>query len=247
MQMFALLPTMAAIKVWAEACFAVSDNVGVAHVKKVLADVAETEAIIAAYGEGVLAETRREAREARAAAARGAGGVEEKAVDRKSKAAKRKQQKRKAQQQKKKEAEAAAAAAAERAVGEDQGTTAVEEASRILPDGGTLVEEGRQQQIGDLAAATLGLALQEELGAGENGEEEKEEEEGEEEEECSVCLCVILGSDDRESRLLCKHVYHSSCLELWQKNCVKKASSRHALTAGRRCSLRVKEGGKREE
>lgn len=43
------------------------------------------------------------------------------------------------------------------------------------------------------------------------------------EEECSVCLCVLVRSEGGECRLVCKHVYHASYLELWQRNCVSKA------------------------
>lgn len=102
LQIHELMPTMHTIKVWAEACFLTPVKEFTARnlsdfepfAGMALADVAETEAIIAGYEEAVLEETRREAREARTAAARGIGATaegEEKAVawTGKSKAAKR--------------------------------------------------------------------------------------------------------------------------------------------------------------
>jgi len=116
---------MATLKVWAEASMlaAPADDDVIVHVNMVLADVAETEAILAAYWEGVLEETRREVGEQRAEAAAVMAEGEEGAVasSGKSKAAKRKQQKRKAQQQKKQAAEAAAAAGAVAAAGRGRG------------------------------------------------------------------------------------------------------------------------------
>ena len=82
-------------------------------------------------------------------------------------------------------------------------------------------EEEEQQQLEELADATINLALQ-----GEQAVEEEDDaggEEGEEEEVCSVCLCELLGSEGGECRLACKHAYHASYLELWQRNCVSKA------------------------
>jgi hypothetical protein len=81
-QQYHLQPTMAPLKVWGEACVQLytekvracrKEVIGekedlLEHVRRLLADVAETEAIITAYEEGVMEETRRKAREARAAA-----------------------------------------------------------------------------------------------------------------------------------------------------------------------------------
>ena len=61
-------------------------------------------------------------------------------------------------------------------------------------------------------AATMNLALQGEQAVEE--EDDAEGEEGEEEEECSVCLCVLVRSEGGECRLVCKHAYHASCLDL---------------------------------
>jgi hypothetical protein len=69
-----------------------------------------------------------------------------------------------------------------------------------------------------LVAATLGLTLEKGQEAG-RAEEEAEHEDGE---ECSVCLRVFLESDDRGCRLVCRHVYHTACLALWQANCARK-------------------------
>jgi len=94
-----------------------------------------------------------------------------------------------------------------------------------------LVEEGQQatgqeqqlqHDVKEMAAATLKLTLQEKKNA-DAAEEEKEEEEEDDEEECSVGLCVLLKSEGRGCRLVCKHVYHTSCLTLWQANCLRKS------------------------
>ena len=97
------------------------DADGEADAELILADVAETEAILAAYWEGVLEETRRELREQQRAGNPGEAGAREGGAEakKKSKAAKRKQEKRKAQQQKRaaEVTEAAAAAAVEGGAG----------------------------------------------------------------------------------------------------------------------------------
>ncbi len=81
---------------------------------RIQADVEETEAILAAYWEGVLEETRRELdKQRRAAMARVVAAKGEERPATKSKAAKRKQQKRKAQQKKKAAERAGAVASAE--------------------------------------------------------------------------------------------------------------------------------------
>ena len=187
-----------------------------------LADVTETDAILSGYREGVLEETRREIGEQRAAEAAAAGDKDAVVSSGKSKAAKRKQQKRKAQQQKKWAAEEAAAAA-QRALDDAIAASilAGEEASATEEDGATLVEAGGQQlrlqeDIGGLTTATLGLTLQ----GAQEVEREEEREEEEEEEDCAICFDTLLGG---ESRLVCRHVYHASCLELWQRNCINKA------------------------
>lgn len=231
-----LLAAMATLKVWAEACLlaAPGDEDTIVRVDMALADVAQTEAIWAAYWEGVLEETRRQVGEQRAEAAAAAASAavmaegDEGAVASggKSKAAKRKQLKRKAQQQKKRAAEEAAAAAAAGRAARDgaamagSGTSEQEEETAV--NGGqeaTGQKQQLQQDPGGLAAATLGLTLHEEKA----GDEEKEEQEEVEEEECSVCLCVLLESEDSGCRLVCQHVYHVSCLTLWQANCLSKS------------------------
>jgi hypothetical protein len=60
-------------------------------------------------------------------------------------------------------------------------------------------------------------------GQEEDGEEE-EEEQDDEEEECSVCLLELdEGEDgDTETLLLCRHRFHSRCLDLWTANCREK-------------------------
>jgi len=114
-----LFDAMAALKAWAECLLgAPVDEELIAYVKRVLADVTETENIIEAYEAGVLDETRREARKARAAiageATTSADGERNTVASPagKSKAAKRKQQKRKAQQQKKRAAESSSSSSA---------------------------------------------------------------------------------------------------------------------------------------
>ena len=87
-------------------------------------------------------------------------------------------------------------------------------------------QEQQQQQHGEvLTAATAGLTLQDEA-AEEKNQGQKVVEDETVEEECSVCLGVILENDDRGSPLVCKHVYHSSCLILWQRKCLSKAIKR---------------------
>ena len=119
-QLFVLQPLMAAMKVLAGAMLQTgrADN-------KMLADVEDTEAILAGYREDVLEETRWELGEQRRAAAVAAvvvGAADEGGVAaKKSKAAKRKQQKRKAQQQKKAAQQAEAAARAAACGGEGKG------------------------------------------------------------------------------------------------------------------------------
>jgi hypothetical protein len=113
MELDRLNPHMAALNVLADALVQTGDA---SYAGRIRADVEETEAILAAYWEGVREEIRRELREQQRAGGPGTGAREGGAeAKKKSKAAKRKQQKRKAQQQKKaaEMAEAAAAAAAE--------------------------------------------------------------------------------------------------------------------------------------
>jgi len=107
-----------------------------------------------------------------------------------------------------------------------EGSGTSEQAGRGPVEEGQQATEQEQQLQQDpegLSAATAGLTLQEEEGAGDKEEKGEEEEEEEEEEECSVCLCVLLKSEDRGCRLVCQHVYHSSCLNLWQANCLRKS------------------------
>ena len=88
-QLDQVLSAMVTIKVWAEACFLVPSTEIIKDARKVLADVAETEAIMEAYRETTLVETRREAREARGVTMTADGGQSAAAPSGKSKAAKR--------------------------------------------------------------------------------------------------------------------------------------------------------------
>lgn len=61
-----LQPLMAALKVWVEGCFLAANVDCVARATDILADMEETEALIGAYHEAALEETRREAKIGRA-------------------------------------------------------------------------------------------------------------------------------------------------------------------------------------
>jgi len=228
---------MAALKVWAEACVLAGDVEFIADALNILAEIAETKAIYEAYQEGILAETRREAREARAAAASVGATTMEGASAGKSKAAKRKQQKRKAQQQKKLAAEAAAAAAAA-AAGAAAAAAAVESsrgdqnAVKESKEG----EESRQQQlelIGDLAAATLGLTLQGEV---EVEEAEEVEEERKRRNVPSACACFWIATT-ADAGLFAGTYITPRAWRFGKPTVCRRPSSRPVLIAGRPRSL----------
>jgi hypothetical protein len=94
-------------------------------------------------------------------------------------------------------------------------------------------DDGPSAAVGGGAAATEqskhGAHEGEETSKGQaqlEGQEEdgEEEEEQDEEEECSVCLLELdEGEDgDTETLLLCRHRFHSRCLDLWTANCREK-------------------------
>jgi len=101
---------------------------------------------------------------------------------------------------------------------------------------------GRNETIGSgsraaihLEASMKGLQIEEVYYVGgdeEDGGEVKEEkekggkmesnEEAEEEEECGVCLLGLNAEGTVKEALLCYHVFHEQCLDLWWGNCLKK-------------------------
>ena len=117
-----LKPVVAPLKVLADALVQTGTAANVLEAGRIRAEVQETEAIVVAYWEGILEETRWELAEQRRTAVAAGGAAAGEALEaeggtgpakKKSKATKRKQQKRMAQQQKKvvEAAEAAAATA----------------------------------------------------------------------------------------------------------------------------------------
>jgi hypothetical protein len=230
---------MDALKVLAEAWVQVGGAMEAFYTRAIRADVEETEAILAAYWEGVLEETRWELGEQRrrvaavaAVAAEGEAELEKK----KSKAAKWKQQKRKAQQRKK-AAEMAgggameAAATAMRREADAQGHN---EAGRQAPQGeqeNEEEEEGEEENKGTVKAnseqtmATAAAALAAMDVSEKKGEEEVEGQEEEEDDECSVCLNAIESNDTKNPAgppLVCGHRYHAFCLQFWVERCTNK-------------------------
>lgn len=134
-ELHGLLPAMAALKVLAKALVQHGDGKDLLMAVRIQSDVNETEAILTAYEEGVLDETRRELAEKRRAAARApvvAEGEEAAAVKTKSKAAKRKQQKRKALQKKKQE---------------QRGMEEQEEQAEVKEEEGKEESDGNQQSM----------------------------------------------------------------------------------------------------
>jgi hypothetical protein len=229
LELYMLRDVMAAVQVLAEALVLTGVPHNNYHAGRMRGDVEETEAILSAYWEGVLEETRRELGEQRAAAAAAmvaeavaavaevedAGAA---ALSKKSKAAKRKQQKKAAEM-----VEAAAVAAAARRDDETQGLEEKveqqqkEQADEEEEESETENEQSDKQAVTAAATALATMAVTE--------SKEKKVEEEEEEEECLMCLNEIDSKDTDNPAgpaLVCGHRYHAFCLHFWAEKCASK-------------------------